>query len=214
MRRIYQLVSKWILFGTLPIFLVFLFFPATIIRYTFGSEYISGAFALSVLSVGFLVHSFAGLNGNSLISIGRVRAVMFDTTFAALLNLVLNIILIPQYSYIGAAIATTTCYILLNALFLIHLYRETGTHPFRRESLVPGLTVLLVWTVLFLILRPALDTLSLLIVEISIFLVLYPVLILALGGVESEDIDLLKMFGQRVGIDLRPVYRFIERFSN
>jgi O-antigen/teichoic acid export membrane protein len=214
MRRTYQLVSKWILFGTLPIFLVFAFFPATVIRYTFGPEYVSGALTLTVLSVGFLIHSFAGLNGNTLTSIGRVRTIMFDTIFAAVLNVVLNIILIPRYSYFGAAIATTISYILLNALFLVQLYRETGTHPFRRKSLVPSVAALLVWTILFVGLQPILGTLSLLLVEVGAFLVLYPLLILSLGGVEQEDIELLETLERRVGVDLGPVRRFAKQFVN
>jgi O-antigen/teichoic acid export membrane protein len=214
MRRTYQLISKWILFITLPIFLVFAFFPATVIRLTFGPEYTSGALALTVLSVGFLVHSVAGLNGNSLTSIGRVRTLMYDNAFVALLNIVLNIVLIQRYSYVGAAVATTVCYIVLNVLFLVQLYRETGTHPFRRESFVPGGVALAIWAALFVGLRPVFDSLSLLLVEVGVFIVLYPVLILSLGGVESEDIELLKTLETRSGIDLGIVRRLARKFVN
>ncbi|WP_458190913.1 flippase [Haladaptatus sp. NG-WS-4] len=207
MRRTYQLISKWILFATLPLFLVFAFFPTTIIRYTFGSEYLSGGTTLTVLSIGFLVHALLGLNGNALQSIGNVRTIMYDNMFVAILNVGLNLVLIPQYSFLGAAIATTICYVILNSLLSYQLYRETKIHPLRRESFVPAGATLLIWALLFFGLQSFFDTLSIFFIELCVFIVLYPIMVLRLGGVEQEDIDLINTLEQRAGINLGPIRR-------
>ncbi|MFC6988738.1 flippase [Haloplanus sp. GCM10025708] len=124
MRRVYQVVTKWIVIGTLPLFIVVFLFPERVISLTFGAKYVAGATALSVLAVGFFLDGFIGPNSVVLTAIGRTREVAYDHVAGALLNVVLNLWLIPQYGVLGAAVATTISYTVMNGLYTVQMYRN------------------------------------------------------------------------------------------
>lgn len=136
MRSYYQSVSSWIFLGTLPVFAVFVLFPGSIIRLLFGAEYVSGRTALRVLTFGFFFHSVIGPNAEVLKAVNEPRLVMIDDALSAVLNLVLNLILVPRYSYLGAAVATVISYTFLNVAYSYQLYRKTAIHPFSKRYVV------------------------------------------------------------------------------
>ncbi|SDW60455.1 Membrane protein involved in the export of O-antigen and teichoic acid [Haloarcula vallismortis] len=132
----YQSVTEWVLAGTLVPFLMILFFPNEIITLFFGSEFTVGSLALSILAFGFFFHSITGPTSDIVKAIDASRLVMVDGAVAALVNFILNIILVPQFDYIGAAIATTSSYALLNGLYSYQVYTRTGAHPFSKKYLL------------------------------------------------------------------------------
>lgn len=152
MRDIYQTISKWILFGTSPLFFIAVFFPKPAISITFGAEYIEGSQALRVLAVGFLTHAVLGLNGATLTAVGKTRAVFIANAAAAFVNIILNFSLIPRYPLLGAAVATTTSYILLNSIFSGYLYLVSGITPLSdgllRVTILSGLVMIGSWLAL------------------------------------------------------------------
>ncbi|WP_259517329.1 hypothetical protein [Halanaeroarchaeum sp. HSR-CO] len=64
--------------GTVPVFLVVALFSDMTITVTFGSEYMEGGTALSLLAVGYFIHAIAGPNANTLTAVGRTRLIMWD----------------------------------------------------------------------------------------------------------------------------------------
>lgn len=212
MRRTYQLSSKWVLLATLPLFLVVLLFPEMVIRVTFGAEYDSGALALSVLAVGFFTHAVVGPNGNTLTSVGRTRLIMYDNVAVAVTNVSLNLLLIPEYGLLGAAVATSVSYGLLNVLYTYQLYDETGIHPFTAGMVRPSLLALLVVGVVYWVTTTFLVvTLPVLVVGFVAFVSLYALIVLRFGGVEHEELVLLWSFEERFDVDLGPVKRIAEK---
>lgn len=200
---VYRTVTKWITFVTLPILLVFLLFPGLIIETAFGAEYVDGAFALSILAVGFFVHSILGLGWETLTAIGRTKTVMVVNVVAATANVVINVMLIPKFSIYGAAAATTASYLLLNALYLWRLYADVGIHPFARDWLLPtgvfsglvGAVYLVVVTVL------GMPKTTLLAFAPGLF-VLYVGIVVHFGGIQREERLLLEKMEERTGIEL------------
>lgn len=208
MRRLYQVSSKWIFLGSFPVFLVVFLFPAATIRLTFGAEYVEGATALSVLALGFFVHAVVGLNGRALTSIGRTRLQAADNAAAAGVNLALNLVLIPRYSYLGAAVATAATYLFRNALFSYQLYRETGIQPLSPALVRPAAAALALaggtyWVVAGL-LTP---TPAVVVAGSAAFLALYAVAVVRFGGVEQEEVMLVNSVEEQYGVDLGPVKR-------
>lgn len=212
MRRTYQLSAKWILLATLPVFLVVALFPEMVIRLTFGAEYDSGALALSALALGFFTHAIVGPNGNTLTSVGRTRLIMYDNIVVAVTNVVLNILLIPTYGLLGAAVATSISYGLLNALYTYQLYRETGIHPFTAGMVRPSvIAVAIVGVVYWLTTTFFVVTVPVLVVGFAAFLLLYALVVLRFGGIENEELVLLWSFEERFGVDLGPIKRIAEK---
>lgn len=209
MHRIYQVVTKWIFMVTLPIFLVVALFPDMTITVTFGSEYMEGGTALTLLAVAYFSHAIAGPNANTLTSIGRTRIIMWDNVGVAVLNFVLNLLLIPPYGYLGAGAATAISYVLLNLLYSTQLYRETGIHPFSAGLVRPGIVAAILVAVVHWVTRTFfLITVPVLVVMFAVFMVLYGVVILRFGGVEEEEVTLVLSFEDRFDVDLGPLKTF------
>lgn len=127
--RLIKITTKWIFFLTLPVFFFLFYFPTVTISLTFGSKYSAGAMALSLLVFGFVIHAGFALAGKGLIAIGETRLVMIDTVVAAVVNILLNIYLIPRYGFFGAALASVISYWILDILYLYQLHKHTGIIP-------------------------------------------------------------------------------------
>lgn len=210
MNRIYSVGTKWLFIITFPMFMIMAVFSKKMINIAFGAEYTAGAVALSILALGFTIHTVAGFNSNALTAVGHTRLIMYDNVAAAMVNLGLNFLLIPQYSFVGAAIATTISYVFLNILYSYHLFRKTGIHPFSRgllrvaavSSLLGGLLVLtsitfnpnLIWFILLL----------------ASFAITYLGILLRFGIEEEEEFLMISRIEQRLGIDLTTVKKVIE----
>lgn len=125
----YTAATTLIFLATLPVFLAMILFPEQVIGYSFGLDYMPGSDALVVLALGFGVHVAMGPNLETLSAIGETRYVMKSNVVAALMNVVLNLLLIPSYSYLGAAAATTASYALMNLMYSWRVYKTTGIYP-------------------------------------------------------------------------------------
>lgn len=213
MKRTYGLTSKWTFMTTLPLFLFVASFPELIIQYTFGSEFTPGTIALTVLAIGFFTQGAIGPCGDTLTAMGKTRLVMCDSVAVAVVIVLLNLVLIPRYSYVGAAAATTAGFLLMNTLYLVQLYREIGAHPFRGPLLRPGVIAGLLWAVLYLVVQTFFAvTVPVLAVGMVCFLTLYSVIIIRFGGIESEEVSLLGTFEERIGFELSSVRAVAKRF--
>lgn len=210
--RIYQTITKWIFMGTLPVFLVVALFPDMTIQITFGSEYMEGGVALTLLSIAYFTHAITGPNANTLTSIGRTRLIMWDNLAIGILNALLNLALIPEYGYLGAGVATAVSYATLNLLYSAQLYRETGIHPFTTALAYPGLIATILVALIYWVTTNYLTvTIPVLVVMFILFMILYAVIILRFGGVEEEEIALVLSFEERFDLDLGPLKEIAER---
>ncbi len=95
-----------------PLILSIFGFASFFLTLLFGTEYAAGATALQILLVGVLLFIVAVINMNIISGMGKPKEVTKIVLASALLNLVLNLILIPAYGINGAAIATTASYML------------------------------------------------------------------------------------------------------
>ncbi len=94
----------------------------------FGEEFGQGGAALIILSLGQLANAATGSVGTLLVMTGHERDSAAATGTGALLNVVLNLALIPIWGLEGAAIATAASLIIWNLLFVILVYRRLGIH--------------------------------------------------------------------------------------
>jgi len=95
----------------------------------FGADFVAGYPALIILTAGMIVNAAAGPVGLLLNMTGHQRlcAKIFGTS--ALINVVLNALLIPQLGIVGAALATAATMILWNLWLLIMVARKLDLHP-------------------------------------------------------------------------------------
>ena len=96
-----------LLFGAGLVISVFVtIFSDKIILILYGEEYLNSIIALKILIWAFFIICISMISSTLLNSIGKQSIVAMGTGLGAVLNVILNLVLIPKYSYIGAAYAT------------------------------------------------------------------------------------------------------------
>lgn len=109
--------------AALPILLVLVFFPGPVLS-LFGPEFRAGSTVLIVLAAGQFVNVVTGSVSYLLMMSGRERLLRNLMFGAALLNLILNALLIPRIGMLGAAVATTGSLVFLNVAAAVLVYRR------------------------------------------------------------------------------------------
>ncbi|UCH95914.1 MAG: flippase [Candidatus Aminicenantes bacterium] len=122
-RQITRYSTRLISWTTVPIGLVFLVFPRPIIGF-FGEEIKSGTTALIILVVGYFVNALSGSVGTILNMTGHQVVYQNIVLAAALVNITLNILLIPRLGINGAAIANTVSMMIWNISSVIYIYKK------------------------------------------------------------------------------------------
>jgi len=132
----YKTVTKIIFTIVFPLFLVFITFGRDILA-VFDTEFIVGFWALVILSIAHLVNSTTGSCGTIISMAGHSKIILINHVIVFTINIALNIILIPMYGIIGAAIATCSSMVIINIIRLIELYVMFKMHPYKWSYLKP-----------------------------------------------------------------------------
>jgi len=125
LQRIVTRSTRLVVAFSLPIAAVFVLFGPQLLAF-FGPEYVAAAPVLAILSVAQLVNAATGSVGNLLTMSGHERDAAGGFVFAAVLNLVLNLVLIPAFGIVGAAIASAISLISWNLILAVLVHRRLG----------------------------------------------------------------------------------------
>lgn len=90
----------------------------------FGAEFIQVQTAMNILSLGQLINASTGSVALLLLMTGHERDTALGVTISALLNIFLNVILIPEWGAEGAAIATAISMVVWNAILAVFSYKR------------------------------------------------------------------------------------------
>lgn len=209
---LFQGITKWVFLTTLPLLLGIVFFPRLVISVTFGSKYLAGATALQVLVLTYFVSSITGPSIQMLTSVGETRRLMWFNVVAASVNVVLNVMLIPRYELLGAAVATVISLVLLEVLVSVRLYRQMELHPFSRALLFPAVFGIALSTGLYAVLMTAFQPSIVSAIGLfAAFVPLYGIGILRLGGIQHQDIMIIHSIEDRFDVNLDLIRRVARR---
>ncbi|MCW6007367.1 flippase [Micromonospora sp. CPCC 205371] len=136
-RRIYAAATGWVVRLSLPAFVALLVFPADLLRF-FGGAFATGATVTVVLAVGQLVNAATGPCGTLLNMSGKVWLNMVDNVGALVLNVALNLWLIPAYGVVGAAIAWSASLVAVNLARVTQVWALVRAMPIS-EGMLKGL---------------------------------------------------------------------------
>ena len=132
LNKIYSLITKWLIILTLPIALNMIIFPKVILSF-FGSEYIIASTTLIILVISQMINVFVGGNGQILSMCGYENILLINNSLMVIINILLNIILIPNYGMLGAAIATGVSIASINLIKVIQLKYYLNIFPYNRN---------------------------------------------------------------------------------
>lgn len=135
MNRVYQMTTKWVFVLTFPLFVTFVLYSSAVVEFAFGEQYASGGIALAILSIGFFTNAAVGRNRETLSALGRTKFILLSNVAGLGMNVVANVALIPIYGFVGAAIASASSFVVMNAMVFAFLARKFGILPYNRTSL-------------------------------------------------------------------------------
>jgi len=212
-RRNFTVVTKWLTFITMPLFMILFLFPEAVISLFFGENYIAAAPALRLLSTGFMARNLFGPNAHTLFAMGKARFVMLSVLGAAIMNLLLNVILVPPLGITGAAIASMSSLIASNLFISLRLYRLCQAQPLSMNLLKP----VLLSGVLALIFRFAAGeflgiTWWMLVLLFILYCVIYGSAVVVTRSFDREDIALLLEVEKKSGLHVGPIKKILARF--
>lgn len=130
LKKIVHQSTKMIFWTTLPLVVIFFTFPKFFLG-IFGAEFAEkGVYVFLFLSCGRLISSLSGSVGNILQMTGNQNIYSIILLIGAIINVVLNLILIPRYGINGAAIASMTSLIIWNLSMVLVVKKRFGFYTF------------------------------------------------------------------------------------
>ncbi len=124
-----QNTTKLIFWTSAPPLILFIIFPKFFLG-VFGQDFLIGAVALMILSIGQFINAATGPVGNLLMMTGKQdvnRNIVIGTT---IFTVILNAIVIPKYGIIGAAVVNVIGIFLYNIIPFILVKRYFGFYTF------------------------------------------------------------------------------------
>ena len=128
MQELYVRTSAWLATLAFPLLLMTSAFAGVLVNALYGARYAGSSTVLLILSIGYFVQTASGFNGQTLKIHGLLRFTMAVDACAMVVNLGVNLLLIPRYGATGAAIGTTSTLLAHNTLKQIGMRRFTGVH--------------------------------------------------------------------------------------
>jgi len=144
--------TRWALLISVAPAMYLIGFPRLSLGMLFGDAFATGATALAILVVGQIAVLLFGPSTDFLKAIEDSRYVAVSYGIAALLNLLLNLLLVPVFGLVGAAVATSTA---LVGAAVLHFYRVRENVavpvPFMplAQALTAGVVAMIVVSVIF-----------------------------------------------------------------
>lgn len=162
-----------------------------IILLVYGVQYSSSIAALQILIWASVLSFINYTPATYLTSTNRQRTLMIFTFLGAILNIFLNFILIPRFSYNGAAIATVSTELVVGLLMIFSIRNVQNLSVLLSDIILKSLVAGTVMGVFLLIFPNYILILMILFAAILYFIALY-----VINGFEKEDINL---FNQVLG---------------
>jgi O-antigen/teichoic acid export membrane protein len=211
--KIFIVIARWIFMLSFPIFIFFILFPKSIINLFFGHAYLEGHMALVILVIGYFVQVITGPSIEVLKTYEKVKIIFYINTSVAIMNVVLNIVLIPIYGMLGAAISTSLALVVRELFIVYHVKRLIGfKYPFPLyikyfiSGIVPIPLVFIVFN-LTKILHPLLQ----MIILFCMFFTLYIGLLLIQKGLTKDDKIILLAVENKFGLKLGFVKKLLNK---
>jgi O-antigen/teichoic acid export membrane protein len=127
--RLHQSATGWLVMASWPLYIVIAIFPAVVLG-IFGHRYAPGATALVVLALAMLVNLGTGNVTVVLLMGGKSSLSAWNALAALIVNVALNLILLPRIGLEGAAIAWAASIVVENVAAVVEVWSTLRIRPF------------------------------------------------------------------------------------
>jgi O-antigen/teichoic acid export membrane protein len=194
----YQTVTKWTFTFNLPLLLISVLFSKPLLS-IFGEDFTTGSVALIILSLGNLANAGTGICGVIVTMTGYTWLNTLNSILALVTTLSLNVLLIPVWGYVGAAIATALGITVVNVVRLIEVFVLFRLLPYNVGFIKPILAGSAAAAASFFVTRWLYGGANLIYVFLNIaFLLVVYVLVIWLLRLSEEDRAVLERVHYRL----------------
>lgn len=169
-KKILQLVCRVVLMVTIPISIGGLLLANEIITSFYGSQYIGAVVPLRILMGYIFILSIREVYAYSLNAFGLEKKYLKVVGISASLNFLLNLIFIPIYGYVAAAIITT-CTEIINLILMRRYIRKIAKFNDVKEVIVVLIPALIMGIFILVIKQYILNVFVVIIIAIAIYFV-------------------------------------------
>ena len=145
--ELHKLYKNSVIFLTafsIPVFYYLMVYAKNVME-LFGTEFVTGEYALVILAIGQFVNVITGPAGFILMLSGKEKIEALNIFLTFLFNVIMNIILIPRFGISGAAAATAGSMIIVNILRVLENSNLAG-NPFSNKKLIGLLLIFIILT--------------------------------------------------------------------
>jgi O-antigen/teichoic acid export membrane protein len=136
--RVYKATTAWLVLLTWPLYLLAVSFGPEIIT-VFGRSYQAGSTVMVILGVTMLLATGCGQVDMVLVTTGRSSWSLINGLLAVVVNVGLDVLLIPRYGITGAAIGWSAAITLTNLMPLAQIAATVRLHPVGRGTIIAAL---------------------------------------------------------------------------
>jgi O-antigen/teichoic acid export membrane protein len=203
----YRTTTKWVVMFNLPLFLTLVIFARPLLS-IFGSDFTTGTMGLIILAVGNLVYTGTGIGQNILDMTNHTKYNSANSAFMIIITILLDLLLIPRWGVIGAALASAASTVIINLVCLIEVFILLKMLPYDRSFFKPIIAGLIASIITYLLSQHlSLGPFFLLVVGGIILWGIYALVLYCLGF-SKEDI----LVGKAVHSRLKTIFSFSNSF--
>ena len=136
-RVVYRATTAWSMLVAWPVYLVCAVLAPELLR-VFGKGYDSVAPVAVLLSLAMLASTACGAVDTVLLMSGHTWLSLGNNVLALVLNVGLNLLLVPHYGALGAGVSWTVAILVRNLLPLIQVTMKYKISPISRETVLVG----------------------------------------------------------------------------
>lgn len=147
---VYWQTAVWLAVLSFPVFALTFTSARPLTLMLYGDRYAESWLYLQIMAGAYYFHVLLGFNALTLTVLGKVRYVVIINIIALIINIALNLLFIPRFGALGAALGTggsIVCHNLLNQLGLL----KSGINIFDRQYLYLYFAIIIATLILFMI---------------------------------------------------------------
>lgn len=208
-----EMISRWIVITTTAALIPMVIFASDFLRLIYRPAYATGASVLIILIFGFGIKNVLQTHGPILEALGKSKFAAFNTTIAAAVNFMINLLLIPRFGIEGAAIATSISFLVLGILPTVEVWYYTGMTSISRRVVTPLFIAIPLATIFISLLDIIPRTLFWVLGVSAISAIIYITAVIAVLGFTQADVMVIRSIEDKYNISFGVLDIVIQWFS-
>lgn len=165
-----------------------IFFPELSLQFIFGPEFGQGGNSLRIILVGQFIYVLTGPVTNLLKSLEESKFIFTTYIIGGVANLILNLLLVPYYGILGAAVGTSVATIIIHSTHFFKVNQMIDLELFDLDLIIAcGAAIIAAIPLLITVMY--VDSLLAFFLHIVFFTSLYILCSILLGIVDKQEIE-------------------------